>query len=156
VEPQESLLAKRDLLAMGRVQEAPERTWLSADQLPSKRHPQPKNAARKLQRQTVVLPPKTPPIPDSTEAVKPEGTQGNPRRLNVRRGGCLVAGPRHRDPDVLGQIWRGVWTAALSLVSFWMTSIMLSACAVIRACRYFLAMPGIVTSPSERRRLMPK
>ena len=76
---------------MGRVQEAPERTWLSADQLPeatpvvppektpkepSKRHPQPKNAARKLQRQTVVLPPKKPPIPDSTEAVKPEGTQG--------------------------------------------------------------------------------
>jgi hypothetical protein len=126
---------------MGRVQEAPERTWLSADQLPeatpvvppektlkepSKRHPQPKNAARKLQRQTVVLPPKTPPIPDSTEAVKPEGTQGNPRRLNVRRGGCLVAGPRHRHPDVLGQIRLGVWTAALSLVSFWI-SIMLSA-----------------------------
>ena len=31
---------------------------------PSKRHPQPKDAARKLQRQTVVLPPKKPPIPD--------------------------------------------------------------------------------------------
>ena len=44
---------------------------------PSKRHPQPKHAARKLQRQTVVvLPPKKPPIPDSTEAVRPEGTEG--------------------------------------------------------------------------------
>ena len=30
----------------------------------SKRHPRPKDAARKLQRQTVVLPPKKPPIPD--------------------------------------------------------------------------------------------
>jgi len=59
---------------------------------PSKRHPQPKDGARKLQRQTVVLPPKKPPIPasteavvlppkkplipDSTEAEKPEGTEG--------------------------------------------------------------------------------
>src|SRR5262249_56189907 len=43
---------------------------------PSKRHPQQKDAARKLQRQTVVLPPKKPPIPDSTEAVRPEGTEG--------------------------------------------------------------------------------
>ena len=43
---------------------------------PSKRHPQPKHAARKLQRQTVVLPPKKPPIPDSTETVRPEGTEG--------------------------------------------------------------------------------
>ena len=59
---------------------------------PSKRPPQPKLAARKLQRQTVVLPPmkppipnsteavvlppKKPPIPDSTEAVRPEGTEG--------------------------------------------------------------------------------
>jgi hypothetical protein len=42
---------------------------------PSKRHPQPKDAARKLQRQTVMLPPKKPPIPDSTEA-RPEGTEG--------------------------------------------------------------------------------
>jgi hypothetical protein len=41
-----------------------------------KRHPRPKDAARKLQRQTVVLPPKKPPIPDSTEAVRPEGTEG--------------------------------------------------------------------------------
>ena len=31
---------------------------------PSKRHPRPKETARKLQRQTVVLPPKKPPIPD--------------------------------------------------------------------------------------------
>src|ERR1700756_4091023 len=43
---------------------------------PSKPHPQPKDAARKLQRQTVMLPPKKPPIPDSTEAAKPEGTEG--------------------------------------------------------------------------------
>ena len=43
---------------------------------PSKRRPQPKHAARKLQRQTVVLPPKKPPIPDSTKAVRPEGTEG--------------------------------------------------------------------------------
>jgi hypothetical protein len=42
---------------------------------PSKRHP-PKLAARKLQRQTVVLPPRKPPIPDSTDAVRPEGTEG--------------------------------------------------------------------------------
>src|SRR2546421_12230990 len=43
---------------------------------PSSRHPQPKDGARKLQRQTVVLPPKKPLIPDSTEAEKPEGTEG--------------------------------------------------------------------------------
>jgi hypothetical protein len=43
----------------------------------SKRRPQPKDTARKLQRpQTVVLPPKKPPIPDSIEAVRPEGTEG--------------------------------------------------------------------------------
>src|SRR5205823_7944343 len=43
---------------------------------PSKRPPQPKLAARKLQRPTIVLPPKKPPIPDSTEAVRPESTEG--------------------------------------------------------------------------------
>jgi hypothetical protein len=43
---------------------------------PSKRHPEAKQAAHKLQRQTVVLPPKKPPIPDSTEAGRPEGTEG--------------------------------------------------------------------------------
>jgi hypothetical protein len=59
---------------------------------PSKRPPQAKDAARQPQRQTVVLPPKKPPIPrsteavvlppnkppipDSTEAVRPEGTEG--------------------------------------------------------------------------------
>jgi hypothetical protein len=56
----------------------------------SKPHPQPtqaarklqrqtvvsKQAARKLQRQTVVLPPKRPPIPDSSETERPEGTEG--------------------------------------------------------------------------------
>jgi hypothetical protein len=55
---------------------------------PSKRHPQQKDAARKLQRQTVVLPPRKPPIPDSTEAVRPEGTEGqsapSPRWLPSR------------------------------------------------------------------------
>ena len=43
---------------------------------PSKPQPQPKHAARKPQRQTVVLPPKKPPIPDSTEAERPNGTEG--------------------------------------------------------------------------------
>ena len=62
---------------------------------PSKRPPQPKLAARKLQRQSIVLPPKKPPIPDSTEAVRPEGTEGQSARLSLRRGGCLVAGPKH-------------------------------------------------------------
>ena len=53
---------------------------------PSKRHSQPKDGARKLQRQTVVLPPKKPPIPDSTEAAKPEGTEGQspPPQLTPR------------------------------------------------------------------------
>src|ERR1700751_6301812 len=37
---------------------------------PRKRHPHPKDAARKLQRQTVVLPPKNPKPPDSTAAVQ--------------------------------------------------------------------------------------
>ena len=59
--------------------ELPDATPVSLEKTPkkpSKRHPQPKDAARKLQRQTVVLPPKKPPIPDSTEAVRPEGTEG--------------------------------------------------------------------------------
>jgi hypothetical protein len=44
---------------------------------PSRRRPQPKDTARKLQRpQTVALPPKKPPIPDSTEAARPVGTEG--------------------------------------------------------------------------------
>jgi hypothetical protein len=59
---------------------------------PSKRRPQPKDTARKLQRpQTVVLPPKKPPIPDSIEPVRPEGTEGQsapsqpaPRQLPSR------------------------------------------------------------------------
>jgi hypothetical protein len=42
----------------------------------SKRPPQPKDTARKPQRQTAVFPPKKPPIPESTEAVRPEGTEG--------------------------------------------------------------------------------
>jgi hypothetical protein len=41
---------------------------------PSKR---PVKSARKLQQpQTVVLPPEKPPIPDSTEALRPESTEG--------------------------------------------------------------------------------
>jgi hypothetical protein len=43
---------------------------------PSKRRPHPKDTARKLQQQTVVLPPRRPPIPDSSGAVGPEGTEG--------------------------------------------------------------------------------
>jgi hypothetical protein len=58
-------------------------------------------SARKLQRpQTVVLPPKKPPIPDSTEAVRPEGTGGQsapsqPAPLRLR-----TPGSKHRHPDV--------------------------------------------------------
>jgi hypothetical protein len=47
---------------------------------PRKRPPQPKDAARKPQRQTLVLPPKKPPIPDSIQAVRPEGTEGQSAR----------------------------------------------------------------------------
>jgi hypothetical protein len=43
---------------------------------PSKQPPQPKDTARQLQRQTVVLPPKKPPMPESTDAVRPEGSEG--------------------------------------------------------------------------------
>ena len=43
----------------------------------SKRRPQPKDTARKPQRpQNLVLAPKRPPIPDSTEAVTPDSTEG--------------------------------------------------------------------------------
>jgi hypothetical protein len=41
---------------------------------PSKK--QVKSARKLQQQQTVVLPPKRPPIPDSTEVVRPEGTEG--------------------------------------------------------------------------------
>ena len=47
---------------------------------PRKRPPQPKDAARKPQRQTLVLPPKKPPSPDSIQAVRPEGTEGQSAR----------------------------------------------------------------------------
>jgi len=98
---------KETFLRWVESQKLPSGDSVSADQLPeatpvvppentpkepSKRPPQPKDAARKLQRQTVVLPPmkppildsteavvlppKKPPIPDSTEAVRPEGTEG--------------------------------------------------------------------------------
>jgi hypothetical protein len=44
---------------------------------PSKRRPQPKDTARKLQRpQTILIPRKKPPIPDSTEGARQEGTEG--------------------------------------------------------------------------------
>jgi hypothetical protein len=56
--------------------ELPEATPVVPPEKTSKRQPRPKDAARKLQRQTVMLPPKKPPIPDSTEAVRPEGTEG--------------------------------------------------------------------------------
>src|SRR6516162_10154806 len=79
---------KETFLRWVESQKLPSGRGVSADELPeatppektpkepSKRHPQPKHAARKLQRQTVVLPPKKPPIPDSTETVRPEGTEG--------------------------------------------------------------------------------
>src|SRR5262249_29268837 len=50
---------------------------------PSKRHPQPREAGGNLQRKPVVLPPKKPPIPDSTEAVRPEGTEGQSAPLSA-------------------------------------------------------------------------
>ena len=92
---------KETFLRWVESQKLPSGRGVSADELPeatppektpkepSKRHPQPKHAARKLQRQTVVvLPPKKPPIPDSTEAVRPEGTEGqsapSPRWLPSR------------------------------------------------------------------------
>lgn len=62
--------------------ELPDATPAIAPEKPSKKEPSkpPKKqvkSARKLQRpQTVVLPPKKPPIPDSTEAARPEGTEG--------------------------------------------------------------------------------
>jgi len=81
---------KETFLRWVESEKLPERSGVFADELPeatpvvppetpkepSKRHPQPKHAARKLQRQTVVLPPKKPPIPDVTEAVRSEGTEG--------------------------------------------------------------------------------
>jgi hypothetical protein len=52
---------------------APEKPSKKAASKPSKQV----KSARKLQRpQTVVLPPEKPPIPDSTEAGRPEGTEG--------------------------------------------------------------------------------
>jgi hypothetical protein len=122
---------KETFLRWVESQKLPSADVVSADQLPeatpvvppdntpkeaSKRPPQPKHAARKVQRQTVVLPPRKPPIPNSTEAVvlppkKPpipirrsrrgrKAPRANPRRLSLRRGGCLVGGPKHRHPDV--------------------------------------------------------
>src|SRR5262245_22271895 len=52
-----------------------------------------KGRSRKLHRQTVVLPPKKPPIPESTEAVRLKA----PRRS---QGGCLVGGAKHCKPGV--------------------------------------------------------
>jgi hypothetical protein len=68
---------------------APKKVPKKAAKVPQKKI---KAAARKLQRtQTVVLPPKKPPIPDSTEAARPEGTEGQstpsppaPRQLPSR------------------------------------------------------------------------
>src|SRR5262245_7650088 len=55
---------------------------------PTKRRPQPKNTARKLQgSRTVALPPKKSPPPDITEAARPEGTEGQsaPSRRSMPR-----------------------------------------------------------------------
>jgi hypothetical protein len=82
---------KETFLRWVESQKLPSERGVSADELPeaapvvppektpkepNKPHPQPKPAARKLQRQTVVLPPKKPLIPDSTEAERPNGTEG--------------------------------------------------------------------------------
>jgi hypothetical protein len=82
---------KETFLRWVESEKLPSGRGMSADELPeatpvippektpkerSKRHVWPKHAARKLQRQAVVLPPKKPPIPGSTEAVRPEGTEG--------------------------------------------------------------------------------
>jgi hypothetical protein len=50
---------------------------------PSKRYPRPMEAARKLQRQTVVLPPKKSPIPDSTEALEAGRHRGAIRAVSA-------------------------------------------------------------------------
>ena len=73
-----------------------------AAKAPSKRI---KPATGKLQRpQIVVLPPKKPPIPDSTEAVRPEGTEGQsapsqptPRWLPSRWPEAITGLPRLGD-----------------------------------------------------------
>src|SRR5262245_6236848 len=55
---------------------------------PTKRRPQPKDTARKLQGpRTVALPPKKPPPSDSTEPLRPEGTEGQsaPSRRSTPR-----------------------------------------------------------------------
>jgi hypothetical protein len=59
----------------------PDATPVMPPEKPSKKAaskpPKQVKSARKLQQpQTVVLPPKKPPIPDSTEAGRPEGTEG--------------------------------------------------------------------------------
>jgi hypothetical protein len=59
----------------------PEATPMIRPEKPSKKEvskpSKPVKSARKLQRpETVVLPPERPPIPDSTEAARPEGTEG--------------------------------------------------------------------------------
>jgi hypothetical protein len=59
----------------------PEATPVTAPEKPSKKEarkpPKRVKSARKLQRpETVVLPPEKPPIPESTEAARPEGTEG--------------------------------------------------------------------------------
>jgi hypothetical protein len=60
----------------------PDATPVIPPEIPSKKEAttppkKPVKSARKLQQpQTVVLPPQKPPIPDSTEASRPEGTEG--------------------------------------------------------------------------------
>src|SRR5262245_12396778 len=54
----------------------------------TKRRPQPKDTARKLQGpRTIALPPKKPPLPESTQAARPEGTEGQsaPSRRSTPR-----------------------------------------------------------------------
>jgi hypothetical protein len=75
----EKLRSERGLSA----EDLPEATPMTPPEIPSKKEatkPSRKKSvksARKLQQpQTVVLPPQKPPIPDSTEASRPEGTEG--------------------------------------------------------------------------------
>jgi hypothetical protein len=81
------------------AEEVPDATTVIPPELPSKKEASkpPKKqvkSARKLpQPQTVALPPKRPPIPDLTEAVRPEGTQGQ-------------AAPSQATPRWLPSRWR--------------------------------------------------
>jgi hypothetical protein len=68
------------------INDSPDVTPVIPPEIPSKKEAtkpskKPAKSARKLQQpQIVVLPPQKPPIPDSTEAARPEGTEGQSAR----------------------------------------------------------------------------